>query len=77
MIAAVVARAVEAERIYVIPLEAVLYQLDIVVDDVQPLPAGARADQCGTDGNDAEGEDERDDEGVFFAPANPPGFVRA
>lgn len=55
LIAAATASAVEAARIYVIPLEAVLYQLGIEFDEI-PRAVVERLD-----------EKERNDDGMFFA----------
>lgn len=67
LIAAAAASAIEAARIYVVPLDAVLYQLDIVFDDPHPIGADARPDRRGADASDFDEEDESEDDGMFFA----------
>ena len=65
LIATVVANAAEAEKIYVVPLEAALSQLYVEFDDdARPAHDTNGADLAGMD--DREEVDDEDDDGMFF-----------
>lgn len=67
LIAATAASAVEAARICVLPIDAVLYELGVEFDDPQTLDSDVHRDSGGTEAHDFDEEDEGDDDGMLFS----------